>query len=461
MNCPQTARTVPGRRRRRAVVIRRRARRPLIAVLVAGMLVSVLAAVVTIGMAYVSGSWMWSATVGAVVLILPAGGQILARRRATRSAGAPGTDKESRTHRLLTGACRAGVLTTVVALLVSSTWLWSKVEPLRTPEVPGTTYVELGDGTRLAVYVNRADKATRPPLVIAHGGPAVADMTHDVDALGLLNQDRDIYIYDQLGAGRSSRLADPSGYTEQRAMEDLARVVEFTSADQVALLGHSWGARTVTRYAVSQPGRVSAVVLSAPGHPPTRAEGGKVGDPTRRLPGAARLRLYGQLLRPRNLFLYALGKADLAVAHDAAGDGEMDARFARIYEKTRPGLFCDPTLAGRLGIEGVGHFAHHVLAVSNTDPLDASYSADEVARMKAPVLLVKPSCDYLPWSVVPAYADLFKQARVVVLPGAGHQAYNEQPDAYAELVDAFLTGRPLPEPMVRPDVAPDSYFGER
>jgi pimeloyl-ACP methyl ester carboxylesterase len=282
-------------------------------------------------------------------------------------------------------------------------------------------------------------------------------MSHDVTALGLLSRERDVYVYDQLGAGRSTRLADPSGYTERRAVEDLGRVVRFTGAERVVLLGHSWGARLVLRYAVTQPNRVSAVVLSAPGFPPTKADGAKVGDPARRLSDRDRIPLYGQLLRPRNLFLYALGKADPKVAHQAAGDEEMDARFARIYEKTTPGLFCDPPLAGRLGIEGVGHFAHDALATSNVDPLPAA----ELATITAPVLLVKPSCDYLPWSVVTAYAGLLPQTRVVVLPGAGHQAYNEEPQAYADVVDAFLTGRPLPYPPVRADVVPDSYSGER
>ena len=171
--------------------------------------------------------------------------------------------------------------------------------------------------------------------------------------------------------------------------------------------------------------------------------------------------LYGLAMRPRNLFLYALGGADQELAHDVVGDDEMDARFARIFEKTTPALFCDPARARGVGIEGAGHFAHAALATANADPLDGPVGARRLAELSAPVLLIKPSCDYLPWSVVPATTSLLPQTQVVVLPGTGHQAHIEDPHAHARLVDAFLAGEPLPYPVVTSDVAPDSYQGER
>ena len=89
------------------------------------------------------------------------------------------------------------------------------------------------------------------------------------------------------------------------------------------------------------PDRVAALVLSAPGDLPLGATLQAPGDLTTRLSRAQRIRLDLRLMRPRNVFTYALTAADPAVAHRFAGDAEMDRRFASIYAATTPALFCD------------------------------------------------------------------------------------------------------------------------
>ena len=49
-------------------------------------------------------------------------------------------------------------------------------------------------------------------------------MAHDVPAFAALATDRDVYVYDRIGTGASSRLADPMGYTTARAVQDLEAV---------------------------------------------------------------------------------------------------------------------------------------------------------------------------------------------------------------------------------------------
>ncbi|HEX7746431.1 MAG TPA: alpha/beta hydrolase [Micromonosporaceae bacterium] len=422
---------------------------------VAALAVSTTWAAGVVVVATVVGSWWWSLTGGGLLAASIAGGMcVLARRRARRREA---TDAR---RSLLARPFLGPALLATMAGIVSITWLWPGSGAGGPDLVPGTVRIARPDGSELAVHVTRAGAATEPPIVVVHGGPGVADMAHDVPAFAALATDRDVYVYDQIGTGASSRLADPRGYTDDRAVQDLEAVRVRTGADRVVLLGHSWGARVATLYLSRYPARVSGLVLSAPGFLPVGGEPPPPGDTTARLGAAERARLYVRLAAPRNLFAYALTAADPRVAHAAAGDAEMDRRFAMIYRHTAPGLFCDAALSVRLGTAGLGYYANQVPQLLPENVL--SYADPAVlASVTVPVLVIKPACDYLPWKAVTDYRDALPTARVVVLPDAGHQAYLERPQEYRDLVLAFLDGRALPFPTDRGRGIPEAYRGVR
>jgi proline iminopeptidase len=81
--------------------------------------------------------------------------------------------------------------------------------------------------------------------------------------------------------------------------------------------------------------------------------------------------------------------------------------------------------------------------------------------IKVPVLVIKPACDYLPWSATAGYRRAFPQAKLVMIPDAGHVAYLEQPAAYLSLMRAFLSGQDLPLPTLDGTTIPDGYRGTR
>ncbi len=280
------------------------------------------------------------------------------------------------------------------------------------------------------------------------------------DVLGPLATDRDAYVYDRIGTGASTRLTDPTGYTTARVVQDLEAVRVHSGAPQVVLHGHSWGALIVVAYAQQHPDHVAALVLSAPGDLPFGGAQPVAGDLTTRLESGQKTRLYLQLMRPRNLFAYALTSADARVAHSLAGDQEMDRRFARIYRASTPALFCDERLADRVGTNGLGYYAHYVPQL-HPDPGDEPLDLSRLAMIKAPVLVIKPACDYLPWSSIAAYQQAFPQAKFVMVPGAGHVAHLEQPALYIGLVHAFLAGQQLPLPTTDVTTIPDGYRGTR
>jgi pimeloyl-ACP methyl ester carboxylesterase len=183
------------------------------------------------------------------------------------------------------------------------------------------------------------------------------------------------------------------------------------------------------------------------------------GDLTTRLDTGQKARLNMRLVRRRNLFTYALTAADARVAHRVAGDREMDARFAAIYRNSTRALFCDERLADRVGATGLGYYAHYIPQL-HADPADEPVDRDRLARVMAPVLVIKPVCDYPPWSTA-GYRHALSQSRLVMIPDAGHVAYLEQRELYLETVDAFLHDRALPLPTLDGATVPPHYRGTR
>lgn len=176
------------------------------------------------------------------------------------------------------------------------------------------TMIDLPDGTRLAVSLTRTADPTGPPVIFVHGGPGISDPPHDVAALAPLTRNHDLYVYDQIGTGASTRLPSISDYTLTRSIDDLAAVRAFTGTERVVLVGHSWGARIVTGYLAVHPERVAAAVLTAPGPPPGATRSLPAPNPASRLSTPRRIGLYLAAVEPRTLFTYALAAAAPRVA---------------------------------------------------------------------------------------------------------------------------------------------------
>jgi pimeloyl-ACP methyl ester carboxylesterase len=283
------------------------------------------------------------------------------------------------------------------------------------------------------VLVIPGETHDRPPIVFVHGGPGVSDMRHDAPALAALATDRDIYLYDQVGTGGSGRLDDPRGYTLHRSVQDLDAVRAFTGADRVVLIGHSWGARIATAYAAEHPDSVASLVLTAPGPPPVSTRPLPAPDPASRLTASDRVALYADAMAPRRLFAFLLASADPEVGHAVAGDAEMDAAFADLYAHERSAMFCDPADSGLAGTQGVGFYTNLVGQAGSVPEV----SVADLRTLDVPVLIVEPSCDYVPDSIAAEYLRMLPGARSVGVPG-GHLAYLEHPGPWLAAVETAL-----------------------
>lgn len=101
------------------------------------------------------------------------------------------------------------------------------------------------------------------PLLCLHGGPG---MSHDyIATLADLADRRTVVFYDQLGCGRSDRPDDPSLWTMERSVGEVATVREALGLEEMHLFGNSWGGWLALQYLLDRrPALVSLTISSSP-----------------------------------------------------------------------------------------------------------------------------------------------------------------------------------------------------
>jgi proline iminopeptidase len=359
---------------------------------------------------------------------------------------------------------RTRLVAIVVGVLAGVAAFWATAlvpvgDPRRAPApVAGQRYWELPTGSRIA-YVRLPARGTlRPtPVVFLHGGPGVADMAGDAAYFGQLTADGfDVWVYDQVGTGRSSRLQDPRQYTIARQVADLEAIRQRIGADRLVVLGHSWGAQVAAAYLAAHPAHVARVVFVSPGALAPALDDGSDGLARSRLTRSQQLGVYRLLLRPRVLLGYTLLQVNPGAAHAFVGDAEMDARNDRVYNAGRPAGHCRGAGPGP-ALHGLGFYAYQYPQSAAARPWPDP--RPQLAHNPTPALVIKGSCDYLSWASGVHYRQALPNAELVYLHRAGHNAYQDQPAAFLAVVRAFLTGRPLPIASWSGSGVPADYEG--
>jgi len=343
---------------------------------------------------------------------------------------------------------------------VVGVFAWTALLPLGDPQLPpapvaGQRFWELPTGSKIAYVRVAAEDSARPtPIVFLHGGPGVPDMEGDSEYFGQLSREGfDVYVYDEVGSGSSSRLADPRGYTLERDVEDLEAIRRKIGAEQMILIGHSYGGTLAAAYAAAYPEHVAGMVLSSPGGASPKAGGASM---LFRLSTKEKLGVYALLLPPRPMLAYSLLQVNPRAAHAFAGDAELDARQDRVYNRTRLALHCRDKPPGP-ALHSLGFYANQYPQSATRKPRPDFLP--DLSGLGALVLIIKGSCDYLSWSSAVEYLRALPDARLVYLEGAGHNSYQDEPKRYMAEMRAFLLGRPLPESPYEGQRPPESYKG--
>jgi len=319
-------------------------------------------------------------------------------------------------------------------------------------------YWDLPTGSHIA-YVRFAGTAPRKPepVLFLHGGPGAFIVDHPSVAdrfyQSLARLGFDVYLYDQIGSGRSARLSDPRQYTVDRHIRDLEAIRQRLRAGRIILVGDSWGASLGANYIAEHPNRCAKAIFSGPG----AIDPGDLTSTTyddAPMVKAAEGWFESIFSQPRYRSMRDIRTADIPALYRTIPESEMDLQFDAFVQRTSPLLLCDPARwpADEPPYHGMGWWANLMTAADFEQR--RCNPKRMLARTRMPVLILRGGCDYLRWEVAYQYKAAFPNSTLLYVPEAGHAFGYDQPTIYSSAVEAFLLDRPLPVSPYTSAVAP-------
>jgi 3-oxoadipate enol-lactonase len=272
-------------------------------------------------------------------------------------------------------------------------------------EVPGSAAP--APGGRTAGGIAYDDEGAGDAVVLVHAG--VADRRMWTSLVAALTPRRRVIRFDARGFGES--LA-PAGPWSQHG--DLLALLDELGVTQAHLVGASMGAGIVTEAVLARAGVARSLVLVAPG-------------------GA----LYGEA--PPEL--RAVWGAEIAALDDGDLVRAVEVNLAAWVDGPARGPEAvDPELRAF-----VGRMQREAFEIPEWDPVEAPEyelsppASARLAELTCPVLVVVGGGDQAPTlATAERIAATAPDARLVVWPEVAHMLTLERPEAFAELLLAFL-----------------------
>jgi proline iminopeptidase len=332
------------------------------------------------------------------------------------------------------------VLTTSGALIAAGILLLQPVETGGAPAPgPGVDHWNLSTGSRIAyVHYPAVGPAADMPIVYLHDGPGLAVLEADRAFYSQFALDGfDVYLYDQVGTGRSDRLDHVSDYGLERDIADLDAIRSQLGVSELILIGQGAGAELAARYMSRYPERVHKAVF----HSPTPLWN----DEQFFLNYARTASPIGPnpVFEPRLLLAAALASYGPGAAENLASQDAMGVLLERTF--TPRTWVCARHSEAAPQIED-GGFNFYVQLRAEMSARALPDPRPRLADNLTPSVVLASECDYLPWGVIRQYQEALLNEDVFYFEGAGHAIHLTQPDLLAGVIRAFLLNTPYPIP---------------
>ena len=258
------------------------------------------------------------------------------------------------------------------------------------------------------VRLNLEERGSGPPLLLLHGFTGTA-LTWEPFLDGW-SEFRCLAV-DMIGHGLSDAPADVSRYSSDRLVDDLMTLLDEFSIRSLAVLGYSMGGRLALNLALRAPDMVRAVILenTNPGIEDADDREARIGR-------------------------------DEELARSIEADGIV--RFVDNWAN-QPILSSQSTLPSptqtKLREQRLRNDPHGLanclrgLGLGQQRPLWSRLDS-----VSAPVLLLAGALDRKYCELGQRMADAFPQAKLEIVPEAGHAVHLEQPGSFSAIVSRFL-----------------------
>jgi proline iminopeptidase len=288
-------------------------------------------------------------------------------------------------------------------------------------------HVTGAEGVRL--FYRQAGSGRRG-VVFLHGGPG-SNFRGQGDVMErLATHGRTVVMYDQRGSGFSDLVSDPKLLTTEHHVRDLEALRSQLGFDRVSLIGMSWGCGLAALYAAAHPDRVERLLLVGP-MPPT------IGRFRERVATLGRLQPSA-----------SLGERQAMVARIRQADDAETVSLCRQLSDISFRLYVvDPTPAKlahaalRCDIPAAAIRNRYVVETATLGSLGEWDLRKLLAGIRVPSLVVEGAQTNVPLEATREWVAALPNARIVLIPDAGHESFLDQPDAFMKVGDDFLRGR--------------------
>lgn len=247
-----------------------------------------------------------------------------------------------------------------------------------------------------------------PPVLLIHGlGASSTSWTPIVEKL---SQRYRVIVPDLPGFGRSEK--PDLSYTPDFYVGLLASLLDDLGIEKTHVVGASLGAQIGLEFALQHPERVDRILAEGP---PGMTPEGWEGSP---------------------------GLGEYLTMAEAESEDEIGEILQSVHPDGVDAPEHSQTPAELLG---------YLQSPGARDAFDAAFAGsaeagplfDRVDKIQPAPLIVWGEQDTLfPLDVVQPQLDTMQEARLTVVPNSGHRPHLYNPEAFGELVEAFLEGRP-------------------
>lgn len=309
----------------------------------------------------------------------------------------------------------------LASFVVLVTW------PLVAQDYPGPKeegYFTGADGVRLFY---RKLGSGMDVLVMLHGGPG--GTMNNGEEMAPLAKGRTLIFYDQRGGGRSDLVSDPNLLTTNHHVRDLEALRQHFRLEQMSVLGISWGSGVATLYTAEHPARVARLLLVSPmpvarfPFGPERRE--KIDAVLGKQKTARQAEIALRMPTATDDELIALCSEQLSIGMSAyLVDQRYVTHVANRCKDMSPAAIRNRPNVTRAGMASLGDWDFRPL----------------LRRLKLPVLVFEGAKTSVPLSSTREWAAAPANARLLLVPDAGHEFWAEKSHEFVVAADQFLRG---------------------
>lgn len=277
-------------------------------------------------------------------------------------------------------------------------------------------------------YLSKGRKSGKIPLIGLHGGPG--GTLAGLKPLFRLADDRKVYIYDQIGGGKSSATSEKQ-WKIPVFVEELDRLIDHWGLDEFHLYGGSWGTTLALEYYLRRKGRgVKSIIFQSPLFS-TRVWMRDADRLIRKLP-----KQHQKVIR----YCHEIGATDSKVYREALL--EYYSRFVLRNRKVLEKAMSPPKGSKRKNPNAHGNKVYEFMwgpsEFGATGTLKTYEREKDLRRIKVPVLLMGGHYDEATPEAVKRFAKKIPDCRVKIIPKASHAILKEQPTLMLKYMREFM-----------------------